>query len=222
MANPNNVAKKAEMAEAIKEKIAAAQSVVVVDYRGYTVSEVEELRTQMRKENIEYIVLKNAIVERAADLNGTDEAFKELLKGPSAFAFGVEDPAAPARILADFIKKTNKGEIKGGLINGEMSDANKMGALAKLPTREVLLSKLLGSMMAPVTNFAVLVNQIKGKVEEIGAETAAALAQSVAAEAAPAEETPAVEEAPAAEAPAEEAPVAEAAAPEETEEKPAE
>ena len=221
MANPNNIAKKAEQAEVVKEKLGAAQSVVVVDYRGYTVSEVEALRNEMRKANIEYLVIKNSIVERACDLNSTDESFKQILKGPSAFAFGVDDPAAPARILADFIKKTNKGEIKGGLINGEFSDAQKMGALAKLPTREVLLSQLLGSMMAPVTNFAVLVNQIKEKLEEKGLETPAALAQ---AEAAPAEEAPAQEaQAPAEEAPAEEASAEAAsaeAAPEE--EKPAE
>ena len=196
MANPNNVAAKAAKAEEIKEKIQNAQSIVVIDYRGFSVAEIEELRTEMRKENVEYIVLKNSIVERAAELADVDKGFLEYLKGPSAFAFGVEDSIAPARILKNFIKKTEKGEIKGGIFEGELSNADELNKLASLPSRDVLIAKFMGSMKSPINKFVVALNQIKEKLEANGGETAA----SVVAAAAPAEEAPAVEaEAPATE-----------------------
>lgn len=173
MANINNIEMKAKQVEEIRVKIEKAQSVVIFDYRGLTVEEVTNLRKDMRGAGVEYMVLKNGIVERAAALVGIDASFNEHLKGPSAFAFGYDDPVAPARILRDAIKKVKKCEIKGGLINGTVADAAAMDKLADLPSREQLIARLLGSMMSPISGLAVALDQIakkKGGSAEAAAE----------------------------------------------------
>ena len=173
MANINNIEMKAKQVEEIRAKIEKAQSVVIFDYRGLTVEEVTNLRKDMRGANVEYVVLKNGMVERAAALMGIDASLNEHLKGPSAFAFGYDDPVAPARILRDAIKKVKKCEIKGGLINGTVADAAAMDKLADLPSREQLIARLLGSMMSPISGLAVALDQIakkKGGPAEAAAE----------------------------------------------------
>lgn len=173
MANVKNIEMKAKHVEDIREKIEKAQSVVVFDYRGLTVEEVTNLRKEMREANIEYVVLKNGMVERAAAALNIDASFNDYLKGPSAFAFGYDDPVTPARILKGTVKKLKKCEIKGGLINGAVADANMIGTLADLPSREQLIARLLGSMMSPISGLAVVLNQIakkKGESTEAAAE----------------------------------------------------
>jgi len=165
MANIQNIQAKAAQVEEVTSKIQAAQSLVVFDYRGLNAEEVTNLRSDMRKAGVEYVVLKNGIVERAAKAAGIDESFCELLKGPSAFAFGVEDAVAPAKVLKDAIKKYKKCEIKGGLINGAVTDAAGMNTLADLPSREVLLARMLGSMLSPVSGLAIVLDQIAKKGE---------------------------------------------------------
>ncbi|MBQ4611789.1 MAG: 50S ribosomal protein L10 [Clostridia bacterium] len=165
MANIQNIQAKAAQVEEVTSKIQAAQSLVVFDYRGLNAEEVTTLRSDMRKAGVEYVVLKNGIVERAAKAAGIDESFCELLKGPSAFAFGVEDAVAPAKVLKDTIKKYKKCEIKGGLINGAVTDAAGMNTLADLPSREVLLARMLGSMLSPVSGLAIVLDQIAKKGE---------------------------------------------------------
>lgn len=172
MANIQNIEMKAKQVEVIREKIEKAQSVVVFDYRGLSVGEATSLRSEMRSANVEYIVLKNGLVERAAAAANIDASFTEQLKGPSAFAFGYDDPVAPARILRDAIKKFKKCEIKGGLINGTVSDAAAMETLASLPSREQLIARLLGSMMSPISGLAVVLDQIAKQKD--GAAQAAA------------------------------------------------
>ena len=143
---------------------------------------------------------------------GTDfEQLKDLLNGPSAMAVSTTDPAAPARVLYEFAKTAKALEIKGGVIEGKYYDANAMTEIATIPSKEVLLSKLLGSMQSPIANFARVINQIAekggaGEAEAPAAEEAAPAAEEAPVEAAPAET---------AEAPAEtaEAPAAEAEAP---------
>lgn len=166
MANQSNIALKAEKVSEVQKKIEAAASVVVIDYRGYTVDEINELRSSMRNAGIEYVVLKNAIVERAAKAAGVDEAFIQLMKGPSAFAFSNEDVIAPAKTLKDFMKKTKKGEFKGGIIDGKFATVQELDRLADLPPRDVLLARLLGSMKAPISKLAIALNQIKEKLEK--------------------------------------------------------
>jgi large subunit ribosomal protein L10 len=175
MANPAIIEDKAKLVEEIREKLEKAQSVVVFDYRGLTVEEVTNLRNEMRKAGVEYVVLKNHMVNRAAQANGVDESFHNYLKGPSAFAFGYDDAVAPARILKDTVKKLKKCEIKGGIINGVVTDAAGMNTLADLPSREQLIARLLGSMMSPVSKLAVALGQImeqKGGSDAAPAEAA--------------------------------------------------
>lgn len=170
MANIKNIEMKAQQVAEVQEKLQKAQSVVVFDYRGLTVSEVTELRSEMRKQGVEYLVIKNAIVERAAEADGIEAQFLSYLKGPSAFAFGYEDAVAPAKILKDSIKKYKKCEIKGGLINGVVSDAAAMNTLADLPSREVLIARLLGSMMSPISGLAIALDQVAKKNDGAAAE----------------------------------------------------
>ena len=172
MANIKNIEMKAQQVAQVQEKLQKAQSVVIFDYRGLTVEEVTALRVDMRKAGVEYVVLKNAIVERAAQAAGLDAQIFDYLKGPSACAFGYEDAVAPAKILKDAIKKYKKCEIKGGVINGVVSDAEAMNTLADLPPRDVLIARLLGSMMSPISGLAIVLDQIAKKNGE-GQEAAA-------------------------------------------------
>ncbi len=198
---------KVELKQPIIEEISAnvkdAQSVVVVDYRGLTVAEDTELRKQLREAGVTYKVYKNTLMTRAFE--GTDfESLAPVLEGPSAIAISTEDATAPARVIAKFAKSAPALEIKAGVVEGTFYDANGMMAVASVPSREELLSKLLGSIQSPITNFARVLNQI---AENGGS------ADAPAAEA-PVEEAPAAE----AEAPAEEAPAAEAEEAPQTEE----
>ncbi|MBQ8596343.1 MAG: 50S ribosomal protein L10 [Lachnospiraceae bacterium] len=191
---------KVELKQPIVEEISAsikdAQSVVLVDYRGLTVEQDTNLRKQLREAGITYKVYKNTMMNFA--FKGTDfEALAPYLEGPSAIAISTEDATAPARVLCKFAKEASKLEVKAGVVEGTVYDAAGIAEVAKIPSREELISRLLGSMQSPITNFARVMNQL---AEKGGAG---------ACEAAPAEEAPAVEEAPAAEAPAEEAPAAE-------------
>lgn len=180
----------AEISEYIKD----AQSVVLVDYRGLTVEQDTELRKQLRAEGITYKVYKNTMMNFA--FKGTDfEALAPYLEGPSAIAISTTDATAPARVLAKFAKTADKLEIKGGVVEGIAYDAKGIASIASIPSREELLSKFLGSIQSPITNFARVMNQL---AEKGGASEC----EAPAAEAAPAEEV-------AAEAPVEEAPAAE-------------
>jgi large subunit ribosomal protein L10 len=153
--------KKAVVAE-IKEKLVAAKSVVLIDYRGLTVAEVTELRNQCRKAGVEYAVLKNTMVNLAAKEAGI-EGLEAFLKGPTAVAFGMEDAVAPAKVLTEFIKKTKKTEVKCGLLDGQILDAAGVEALAAIPSREVLIAKIMGSMMSAVSKFVYVVEAIRKK-----------------------------------------------------------
>lgn len=174
MANASIIARKEQLVNELAEKLQKAQSVIVFDYRGLTVAEVTELRAAMRKAGNEYVVVKNSMVERAADKIGIDESVKEMLKGPSAFAIGYEDAVSPAKILKETVKKLKKCEIKGGIVNGKVSDAAAIDALAELPPKEVLIARMLGSMMSPISGLAIVLDQIAKKN---GGETAEAQAE---------------------------------------------
>ena len=183
---------KVELKQPIVEEISAtikdAASVVVVDYRGLTVAEDTQLRKQLREAGVTYKVYKNTLVSRAVE--GTDfESLRDVLEGPSAFAVSADDATAPARILAKFAKTAPKLEIKAGVVEGTYYDAEGMKAIASVPSREELLSKLLGSLQSPITNLARVLNQIA----ENGGASDAAVEAAPAAEEAPAEETPATD-----------------------------
>ena len=163
MANVQNVERKAEQVSSVAEKIKKAQSIVVFDYRGISVAEDTELRAEMRKAGVEYAVIKNHIMERACEANGIDANNTLILKGPSAFAFGYDDVAAPARILKAFIKKAKKCELKGGFVEKNILNATQVEAIADLPSREVMIARMLGSMMSPISKFAIAINEIAKK-----------------------------------------------------------
>ena len=164
----------------ISEAINGAASVVVVDYRGLTVAQDTELRKQLRAAGITYKVYKNTLVSRAVE--GTEfESLREVLEGPSAFAISTEDATAPARVIAEFAKKAPKLEIKAGVVEGTYYDANGMKEISSIPSRDVLLGRLFGSMQSPIANLARVLNQIA----ENGGE---AVAKEETAES-PAEET---------------------------------
>ena len=144
-----------EIAEAVKD----AASVVVVDARGLTVAEDTQLRKQLREAGVTYKVYKNTLMKRAFE--GTDfAALDGVLEGPSAIAVSKDDATAPARILAKFGKTAQNLEIKAGVVEGAFYDAQGMAAVAAVPSREELLSRLLGSMQSPITNFARVIKQI--------------------------------------------------------------
>ena len=153
---------KAPVVEEISEAIKDAASVVVVDYRGLTVAEDTALRKQLREAGVCYKVYKNTMMVRAFE--GTDcEQLKEYLEGPSAIAISKDDATAAAREIAKFAKKAPKLEIKGGIVEGQAYDAKGIDNIATIPSREELLSKLLGSLQSPITNFARVMNQLAEK-----------------------------------------------------------
>ena len=192
---------KVELKQPIVEEISAnikdAQSVVLVDYRGLTVEQDTELRKELRNAGVVYKVYKNTLMNFA--FKGTDcEALTPYLEGPSAIAISTTDATAPARVLAKFAKTAKALEIKGGMVEGAAYDAAGIAAIANIPSREELISKLLGSLQSPITNFARVMNQLAEK-------GGAGACEAPVKEEAPAEEAAPVEEAPVAEAPAEEA-----------------
>ena len=206
----------AEISEAIKD----AQSVVLVDYRGLTVAQDTQLRKELREAGVTYKVYKNTMMNFA--FKGTDfEALAPFLEGPSAAAISKTDATAPARVIAKFAKTAKELEIKAGVVEGQFYDAKGMEAIASIPGRDELLSKLLGSIQSPIANFARCMNQL---AEKGGAGNAAPAEEAKVEEAPAAEEAPVADAAPAEEAKAEEAPAETAEAPAEAaaEEAPAE
>jgi large subunit ribosomal protein L10 len=146
--------------------------VVIVKYSGLTVEDATALRAQFRANGVDYVVLKNTLVRRALqELN--IEGLDEVLNGPSAFAFGMSDPVSPAKIVSDFItKKKNESpiEIKAGLLGTELMDAAQIKALADVPSREVLLARLLGSLQSSVAGFVRVLDAIAKKDGEAAPE----------------------------------------------------
>ena len=166
---------------AIAEDVKDAQSVVIVDYRGLTVAQDTELRKQLREAGIIYKVCKNTMMKRAFE--GTDFAgLAEYLEGPSAMAVSKDDATAPARILCNFAKTADKLEVKAGVVEGKVYDENGVKALSAIPSREELLSKLLGSIQSPIANFARVIKQIAENGGAV-AESAETVVEEAAAEA---------------------------------------
>ena len=161
---------KVELKQPIVDEIAAslngAQGVVLVDYRGLTVEQDTQLRKRLREAGVVYKVYKNTLVKRA--IAGTEfEPMTEQLEGPTAIAISKEDATAPARILANFAKTADALELKCGVVEGTYYDINSIQTIATIPSREELLSKLLGSMQSPITNFARVIKQIAEKNGEV-------------------------------------------------------
>ena len=156
--------KKVTVAELI-EKLKAAQAGVLVDYRGLTVSEDTELRRKFREAGVEYTVVKNTILGRAID--GTSLAdMSSALEGTTAIATSKDDYVAAARILGKYADKNDNFSLKSGYLDGEVISLEKLDALAKLPSREVLLATVLSAFNAPIASFARAVQAIVDKGDE--------------------------------------------------------
>lgn len=157
-----NLEPKKQIVNEIKEKLEKAQSVVFYDYRGLSVEQVTKLRNECRKAGVEYVVLKNSMIELAAKELGI-EGLDDYLKGPTAVAFGMNDAVAPAKILSSFIKEVKKTEVKGGILSGNAIDPAGVESLASMPSREVLIARIMGSMMSSVSKFVYCLEAIRKK-----------------------------------------------------------
>ena len=155
---------KKPVVEEISELLNGAATAVVVDYRGLTVAEDTELRKQLREAGVVYKVYKNTMINFAIK----DTEFADLaqhLEGPTAIAVCKDDATAAARVLAKFAKTAEALEIKGGVVDGVYYDAAGIGQIASIPSREVLLSRLLGSFQGPMASFARVIKAIADKDE---------------------------------------------------------
>lgn len=178
-------AKKAQVSE-IAEALKAAQTGILVDYRGLSVAEDTELRNELRKAGVTYFVAKNTLIGLAAKDAGID-GLEEALHGPTALAVSAEDAVAPAKVLADYAKKNDKLEIKAGFMDGAVMSMDEIKTLASTPSFETLIAKMMGSLNAPVSGLVRLLNTIVEGGEEIPDLIAKKQAE------APAEEAPAAE-----------------------------
>ena len=158
------ISAKSEIVSQIKDKLSRAKSVVIVDYRGLTVSEVTELRNNMRAAGVEYNVLKNTMMSRACEELGIT-GVEEHLSGPSAFCFGYDDPVSAPKIMKEFAEKVNKTEIKGGIMDNAAIDNKVVEKLASTPSKEVLLTRLMWSITGSVRSLAIGLNAVKEKME---------------------------------------------------------
>ena len=150
---------KQKIAEDLHERFSKSAIVVVTDYKGLDVSAMNDLRRKLREEDIEFQVAKNTLLMRAA--KDTEVALiQDYFKGPSAVAFSYKDPVAPAKILAQFAKDNKKLEIKGGVLKDKVLDVNAIKALAKLPSREVLLGQLLSVINEVPSSFVRTIAEI--------------------------------------------------------------
>jgi large subunit ribosomal protein L10 len=227
-----NREQKAATIDALAADIQASEAIFAVDYRGITVAQVAELRSKLRDGDATFKVVKNSLTERAADQVGTP-ALKDFLSGPTALTFVRGDLAMAAKVIADYARTTQLLPFKGGVMRGDLLDANQIRSISKLPSREVLYGQLVGVVASPISGLvrslggligglAVALGQVQAKKEsgEIPAGEAPAVEQAAAdapageqEKTAPAEaDAPAAEE-PAAQTPAPSEPQAEADAP---------
>ncbi len=148
----------------IAENLNGAVGVVVADYRGLTVEQDTALRKQLREAGVVYKVYKNTYITKA--IAGTEfESLKDKLEGPTAIAISKTDATAPARILNNFAKTAEKLQLKGGVVEGTFYDEKGIQVIASIPSRDELLSKLLGSLQSPITNFARVIKQVAEQKE---------------------------------------------------------
>ncbi len=166
MANEKIIAQKQEEVTKLAEKIKNAKFVLLTDYRGISVEDVTELRANLRKSNSEYTVIKNNIIRRAlaeAKIEGLEDS---VLEGPTAVVLDNNDYLAPAKVIYNYMKANDFYKIKGGILEGKVISVEEIIELAKLPSREELLSKLAGSLLGTISKLAVGLDQVRIQKEE--------------------------------------------------------
>lgn len=159
MARPEKI----QVVDSITEKMKKARSVYVTDYAGLNVEQITELRNQLRKQSIEFEVVKNTLTKLSVQKIGYKELIPYLV-GPTALAFSMDDPIAPARIIKDFNKKIEKPSIKALIIEGQFFDATKVDQLVRLPAREVLIGQVVSGIAAPLSGLVGALNGIISKL----------------------------------------------------------
>ncbi|MDR1615784.1 MAG: 50S ribosomal protein L10 [Syntrophomonadaceae bacterium] len=152
-----NIEPKKETVKHIAQKIADAQLIVFTDYRGLTVDEMSELRNALRTPGVEYHVMKNTMVEFALRSHEMEEVIP-YINGPNAVLFSQDDLVGPVKAIYDFIKKIKKLEVKAGILDRKLISADKIKVLSELPSREVLIATVLGTMQAPITSLVYVLN----------------------------------------------------------------
>jgi len=163
MPNAKVLSEKQAIVASLTEKLQNASAGVLVDYKGITVAEDTALRAELRKNNVEYAVVKNTLLRFAVDNCGMSE-LDGLLNGTTSLAICNDDPVAPARVVNEFAKKLNgKFEIKGGFMDGKAMALNDVMALAEIPPLPVLRAQVLGTMLAPISGLACVLKQIAEK-----------------------------------------------------------
>ncbi len=150
---------KEAIVEDLQGKFESAQSLIFIDYRGLTVAEATELRNTLRAAHVQYKVIKNTFIKRAAEKLGYGDV-SAMLEGPTAVAYSTEDPVSPAKLLDTFIRTAKKAEIKGGVLDGKKIDAAAVKNLAELPSKEQLLAKMMGSLNAPITGLVMVLSGV--------------------------------------------------------------
>ena len=164
MASEKILNQKKEEVSALAAKMKEAKLVLLTDYRGINVADVTKLRADLRNTNSEYKVIKNNIIKRALDMNG-ESALDDLLTGPTAVLMGDEDYLEPSKVLYNFAKDNDFYKIKGGVIEGKVMTAEEIITLAKLPSKETLLSMLAGALLGNISKLAVALDQVKVQKE---------------------------------------------------------
>lgn len=152
------------LVQELVEQLGQAKGAVLTDYKGINVNKLTDLRRQLRKEGVEFKVVKNTLAKRAANELGIEE-LNPYLEGPTAIAFSLEDPVAPAKAISNFIKANKMLEIKAGLVEGKVISLAGVQALADLPSREMLIAQVVGAMAAPLSGF---VNVLQGPIRKLG------------------------------------------------------
>jgi large subunit ribosomal protein L10 len=160
---------KEQLVAELSAKLKESKAAFLANYRGISVEQSNELRTKLREAGVEYRVVKNTLLSLAC--KGTDfECLQEYLTGPTALALATDDPVQPAKVLYEFAKDSKVFELKSGALDGNVLSIEDIEALSKLPSREVLLGKMLSSMSAPATNFVgVLAAVPRSLVQVLGA-----------------------------------------------------
>lgn len=157
---------KEQVVAELAQKLAATKTAFLADYRGLNVEQVNTLRGELRKAGVEYQVVKNTLLRLAAKDTAV-ECLDPHLNGPTAIAIAGADPVAPAKVLTEFAKANAKFELKAGALDGRLLSVEDIKALADLPSREVLLAKLLGSLNAPASNFVGVLAAIPGSLVRV-------------------------------------------------------
>ena len=167
----------------LAEKLKNSPAGVVVNYQGITVEDDTKMRKALREAGVNYMVMKNSLTGRACDEVGMGD-MKQYLTGMTAIAIGTTDPVAPAKVLKEYAEKVESFQILAGYLDGAVVDAETVNKLADIPSKEVLLAKLLGSIKSPLYNFAYAIQAIIDKDGEAAPEAAPeAAAEEAAAEA---------------------------------------